>query len=150
MAGEDHLRRMRAVDDALMRNDLETFSNLHAKDTIVHWPGRPEPTRGRDAHRDELQYFKNAFPDMRVQNDPYPVGFTSGDLMCFVSRLTGTFKGPMPGPDGKLIQPNGRKFDIPFSTIARWKDGEIAEEWLFYDQYDMMVQLGLVPSGGGS
>ena len=93
-----------------------------------------------------------AFPDMTVENDPYPVGFTQGEWMCFVSRLRGTFKGPMPGPDGKLIQPNGKKFDIPFSTIARWKDGQIAEEWLFYDNNDMLTQLGLLPgsSGGGA
>jgi predicted ester cyclase len=63
-----------------------------------------------------------------------------------VSRLTGTFKGPLTGPGGKLMQPNGRKFEIAFSTIARWKDGEIAEEWLFYDQFDLLAQLGLVPS----
>jgi predicted ester cyclase len=146
MAGEDHLKRMKSVDDALMRSDFETFASLHAKDTIVHWPGRPEPTRGRVAHRDELQSFMEAFPDCRVQNDPYLIGFTSGEFMCFVSRLTGTFKGPLTGPGGNLMQPNGRKFEIAFSTIARWKDGEIAEEWLFYDQFDLLAQLGLVPS----
>jgi predicted ester cyclase len=144
MASEDHLKRMKTVDDALMRSDFETFASLHAKDTIVHWPGRPEPTRGRAAHRAELESFMKAFPDSRVQNDPYPIGFTSGEFMCFVSRLTGTFKGPMTGPDGRRIPPNGRTFDVPFSTVARWKDGAIAEEWLFYDQYDLMAQLGLM------
>ena len=149
MGGEDHLKRMKTVDDALMKGDMETFSNLHAPDTIVHWPGRPEPTRGRAAHQEELMQMGKAFPDMTVQNDPYPVGLAQGEYMCFVSRLRGTFRGPMPGPDGKLIQPNGKTFDIPFSTIARWKNGMIAEEWLFYDNLDLMMQLGLMPSGGG-
>jgi hypothetical protein len=33
-------------------------------------------------------------------------------------------------------------FDLEFCTVARWKNGEIVEEKLFYDQVDFMRQVG--------
>ena len=34
-------------------------------------------------------------------------------------------------------------FAVGFCTVARWDDGQIAEENLFYDAGGMMRQLGL-------
>jgi len=36
-------------------------------------------------------------------------------------------------PDGTVIQPTGKSFDVVFSTAARWRDGKIVEEYLLYD-----------------
>jgi ketosteroid isomerase-like protein len=52
-------------------------------------------------------------------------------------------KGPMKGPDGKDIPPTGKSFEVDFCTVARWENGEIVEENLFYDVVGMMRQLGL-------
>ena len=50
----------------------------------------------------------------------------------------------MTTPDGKVIQPNGKKFKVEFCTVARWKNGEIIEEKLFYDKILLMQQIGLI------
>jgi ketosteroid isomerase-like protein len=50
----------------------------------------------------------------------------------------------MKGIDGKMIPATNKKFEIDFCTVARWKDGRIAEENLFYDSMGMMRQLGLM------
>jgi hypothetical protein len=34
-------------------------------------------------------------------------------------------------------------FDVLFSTTARWRDGKIVEEYLFYDSGAFMKQIGL-------
>ena len=49
----------------------------------------------------------------------------------------------MMGPDGKDIPPTGKSFEVDFCTVARWVNGEILEENLFYDVVGMMRQLGL-------
>lgn len=50
--------------------------------------------------------------------------------------------GPM-SLGGKTIPPNGKRFEVDFCTVARWHEGQIVEENLFYDVVGMMSQLGL-------
>ena len=51
--------------------------------------------------------------------------------------------GPMAGPGGQVIQPTNKPFDVDFCTVARWDDGQIVEENLFYDLVTFMKQIGL-------
>jgi len=51
--------------------------------------------------------------------------------------------GPMKGPDGKEIPPTGKRFEVDFCTVARWDNGQIVEENLFYDLVTFMKQIGL-------
>jgi len=46
-------------------------------------------------------------------------------------------------PDGTVIQPTGKSFDVFFSTTARWHMGKIVEEYNFYDSATFMKQIGL-------
>ena len=57
--------------------------------------------------------------------------------------FTGTFTGPLELPDGTVIEPTGKSFEVDFSTIARWRDGKIVEEYLKYDNGSFMQQIGL-------
>ena len=50
----------------------------------------------------------------------------------------------MMGPRGKTIPPTNKKFQVDFCTVAHWKNSQIDEENLFYDQAGMMRQLGLM------
>jgi hypothetical protein len=67
-----------------------------------------------------------------------------GDYTCSVADFTGTFKGPMRGPNGKMIQPTNKKFHLEFCTVAYWKGMAIVEERLFYDQMGMLKQIGAI------
>jgi hypothetical protein len=53
-------------------------------------------------------------------------------------------RGPMKGPDGKLIAPTKKKFHIEFCTVAHWINGEIVEENLFYDLVGLLKQIGVM------
>lgn len=101
------------------------------------------PTHGGDDHREEAKRFCAAFPDNRVRNRPYDVLFGDGDFTCFVTRFTGTFTAPLEQSDETFIEPTGERFDVLYSTAARWKDGKIVEEYLFYDNGTFMNQIGL-------
>jgi predicted ester cyclase len=109
----------------------------------VYWPGQQEPTRGRSSHQKEAEEFFKAFPDTHVENDLYLVLFGPGEWTCSVALFTGTHKGPLMASE-KTIELTNKKFQVEFCTVAHWKNGEIVEEKLFYDQPAMMKQLGLM------
>ncbi len=139
---EQNMQLMQTLDDAWNAQDLETFAKRHKPDVVVRWPGKP-PTVGLEAHRKEAHDFFRAFPDQRLANRPYRVFFARGDWTCSIARFTGSMKGPLLGPGGREIPPTGKSFDVEFCTIARWADGQIVEENLFYDLVTFMRQIGL-------
>ena len=138
-----NMELMQTLDDAWNAQDMTVFEARHRRDVVVTWPGKP-PTHGIEAHNEEALEFFRAFPDQKLDNRPYRVFFASGDWTCSIARFTGTFTGPMKGPDGKEIPPTGKRFEVDFCTVARWgEDGRIIEENLFYDLVSFMRQIGL-------
>jgi hypothetical protein len=136
--------RMQMTDDAWNSRDWDSFDSLHDPQCVVYWPGREaSPTHGGDDHRTESQRFCAAFPDNRVKNRPYDILFGEGEFTCFVTRFSGTFTEPFEQPDGSVLQPTGQRFDVLYSTAARWRDGRIIEEYLFYDSATFAQQVGL-------
>jgi hypothetical protein len=137
--------RMVKLDDAWNARDWDTFDAHHSGDSVVvYWPGQEDsPTHGGHDHLAEAQRFCTAFPDNRVHNRPYAILFGEGDYTCFVTRFTGTFTAPLELPDGSTIQPTGKAFDVLYSTTARWTEGKIIEEYLFYDNGTLLKQIGL-------
>lgn len=142
--GLSNIELMRTLDDAWNAQDWETFEKRHTADTVVFWPGQPEPTRGRANHKAESIEFFKTFPDNHLINHPYKVEITQGEWTCTVAEFTGTMLGPMKGSDGKLIPPTNKKFHIEFCTVAHWKGGEIIEEKLFYDLVGLLKQIGVM------
>jgi len=50
----------------------------------------------------------------------------------------------MRGLDGNVHPATDKPFELEFCTVARWKDGEIVEEKLFYDQVGFLRQIGVL------
>lgn len=144
MSPEERMRLMQTLDDAWNSQDWDTFEKRHARDVAVYWPALPEPTRGVDNHRAEAIAFFKIFPDNHIDNDPYKILFAQGDYTCSVARFTGSMQGPMQAPDGRLVPPTGKHFEIEFCTVAHWRGEEITEERLFYDLVGMLRQIGVM------
>jgi hypothetical protein len=137
-------KNMEVFDDL----DFNVFSNQkwqelhksHAKDIVVHWPdGRI--TKGIEPHIEDLKYMFTYAPDTRIKEHPIKIGQT--DWTAVMGVMEGTFTKPMKTPDGKTIQPTGKKFKITMSTLGHWKDGVMIEEYLFWDNQTYMKQIGL-------
>jgi hypothetical protein len=140
---ETNAQRMQKLDDAWNGRDWDTFDSYHDHHSVaVHWPGQESPTLGGHDHRAEAIRFCNAFPDNRVHNQPYDILFGDGDFTCFVTRFTGPFTAPLELPDGTTIQPTGKSFDVLYSTTAKWDNGKIVDEYLFYDNGTFLAQIG--------
>ncbi len=142
MSVKENMRLMQTLDDAWNAKDWETFKKRHAADTAVYWPSQPEPTRGREAHYKEAVEFFKTF-DNRLANNPYKILFGQDNYTCSVADRTVTMIGLMKTPDGRVIEPTHKTARLEFCTVATWKNGEIAEERLFYDMVGLMKQLGI-------
>ncbi len=141
---DDNKKRMQELDDAWNARDPDGIAKFHKPDVVVYWPGKA-PTRGMGNHRAEAIDFFRAFPGQHLDNRPYKVLFASGDWTCSIARFTGSMKGSMLGADGRVIPPTGKSFDVDFCTVAHWDNGQIVEEYLFYDPVTFMRQIGLMP-----
>jgi steroid delta-isomerase-like uncharacterized protein len=127
--------------DKFNSHDAEGWANNYADDAVLYDPQYPEPKRGRDAVKKDIQDFFSAFPDMQFR----VVGVTGSGEHCAVQGVgAGTHNGPMEGPQG-TIEATGKAVEIPFASFLRLNQaGKIAEERRYYDLAGMMGQLGLM------
>src|SRR5260370_290237 len=109
--------------------DFDVFSNQkwdrlhesHAQDIIVTWPDGHE-TRGIDKHIEDLKALFVYAPDITIK--VHPIRFGSGSWTAVTGVMTGTFRRPIPLPDGTSIPPTGKRFAIGMATIGHWISGQ--------------------------
>ena len=94
-------------------------------------------------HQAESEAFFKSIEN-HLDNNPYRVMFGSGDWTCTIARWKGKMIGPWKGLDGKVHDATGKMFELEFCTVARWQNGEIVEENLFYDQVGFLRQIGVL------
>ena len=117
------LALMKKGDDAFNARDFAAVDAVHHPDMVAYIAGLAEPVYGREAHAAAMQQMLRMFPDLHVYSDPYPIQFGSGDWITVVTNATGTFTGAMTLPDGTVIAPTGKAFDVEFGQTTRW-DGD--------------------------
>lgn len=118
-SGQTNMELMKTLDDAWNSQDWDTFEERHADNVSVFSPGQS------DNHRQEAVEFFRIFPDNHLVNNPYKRLSLKDDYTCSVADFTGTFRGPMKGLDGKMIQPTNKKFNLEFCTVAHWLNSRI-------------------------
>lgn len=137
------LALMKRGDDAFNVRDFARMDAVHHPDMVAHIPGSLEPIRGQSAHTEMMRQMFGMFPDVHVDNDPYPIQFGSGDWTTVITRAKGTFIGEMVLPDGTVISGTGKAFDLDFSTTARWGGDLLVEEFVSWDSALQAQQIGL-------
>ncbi len=139
---EMRLTRFDSLDYEFYSNqDWKNFSISHADDIKVVYPDGMITTGLNPQHIDMLTPMFVFAPDTKIKK--HPVMFGSGDWTCVIGEMEGTFSQPMPIGNGKTIPPTNKKFKLSMSTIGRWKDGKMIEEYLFWDNQAFMKQIGL-------
>jgi predicted SnoaL-like aldol condensation-catalyzing enzyme len=73
--------------------DPTVLPPLLAEDVVGHFPGEPEPVRGRDAYVAKIAHFLQLLPDLRLEVAEHA---TNGELhfIRWIARTTGA-KGPV-------------------------------------------------------
>ena len=137
------LALMKKGDDAFNARDLAGVDAVHHPDMVAHITGVPEPIYGREAHSAAMAQLLRMFPDIYVHSDPYPIQFGSGDWITVVTNVTGTFTGEMILPDGKVIAPTGKAFDVEFAQTTKWVGDQLIVISAFWDAALLAQQIGL-------
>jgi hypothetical protein len=136
------LELMTKGDDAFNARDWEAVDTVHHPDMVAHITGLAEPIYGSEAHSAAMRQFLQSFPDMHV-NTPYPIQFGNGDWITVITNVTGTLTGEMVLPDGNVIPPTGKAFDLEFGQTTKWVGDRLIIIAAFWDANLQAGQLGL-------
>ena len=138
------LALMKQGDDAFNARDFAAVDEVHHPDMIAYITGFADLIYGREAHTEAMQQLLRMFPDIHVNSDPYPIQFGSGDWITVVTNATGTFTGEMTLPDGTVIPPTGKKWDVEFGQTTKWHGDQLIVISAFWDAALLRKQIGLV------
>ena len=122
------------------QQDWETFNEIHSSDVLVGWANGKE-THGIDEHAVDVEFVFTYAPDVQILE--HPITFGQGPWTAGTGVVEGTFTEPMILPDGTMIEPTGKKFKYTMVTIAKWEDGQITEEYLYWDNAEVARQMGI-------
>src|ERR1700758_83988 len=140
---EHLLARMTDGDNMCNPRDVTGLDEVHHPDMIAYMTGLAQPIYGRAAHSKAMKDLVKSFPNIRVYT-PYPIQFGSGDWITVVTRPTRTFTGEMTLPDGTVVPPTGKAFDLPeFGQTSKWGGDPLIVLPPFFDPALQARQLGL-------
>jgi predicted ester cyclase len=126
--------------EAFNAHDEQRIRELNSEDTVFEAPGDVS-LQGRDAATDYAMSWLNAFPDARitVQHE-----LTAGEWVVQEFTFTGTHTAPMQSPMGE-IPPTNRSLTGRAVQIFRVEGDAVVDTRLYFDQVEVMTQLGLMP-----
>ena len=130
-------RLLDEIATSLNARDWTAYGRLFTSDLVVHAPGLH--TTGRDARVKWVQDLVVAFPDGRIAVDRV---FAQDDLVCAELRFAGTHTGPM-NSAAATVPATNRKVTFPYCLVLRTKGEQIAELHEYFDQLELVTQLGL-------
>ncbi len=136
------LALMTQGDNAFNARDFKAVDAVHHPDMIAYITGNAEPIYGSKAHADAMQQLLRVFPDMHVQT-PYPIQFGGGDWITVVTHASGTFTGEMRQPDGKIVPPTRKAFDLEFGQTTKWLGDRLIVISAFWDSALLARQIGI-------
>lgn len=127
--------------DVFVEGSTDRLDELLTDDYVLHDPTSPEEIRGRDAFKEYIQTYRNAFSDLDATIETI---IAEDDLVAVRFRVRGTHDGPLPeAPD---LEPTGREIEIVGMEFDRIENGRLAETWQVFDALGMLQQLGVIPS----
>ena len=128
-------------------NDREGWAALYTDDVVYEAPGGARISGLADLKEKYFDALVIAAPD-RGSRDV--VLYADGDHVVEEARYTGTHTGTWRSPNGAEVPATGRKLDFPFVGIFRVGDGKISSIRIYYDQIEVLTQLGLMPGAASS
>jgi steroid delta-isomerase-like uncharacterized protein len=124
----------RFIHELYDRGNLDAAYEIVAEDHVFHVPAGSAYRQGRDAVQKRAAMFRAAFPDLR-----FVLGetFASGDMVATHWTFSGTHRGGFLG-----VEPTGKRVTLEGLSMARVKDGQVAETWGYWDTGEFLSQVG--------
>lgn len=137
---------MDRVTQAGTSGDAEALRELYTEDAVIETPDQGTIT-GRDAIVEWFSGFQKAFPDFTYEPlNEYEIGNTAIDE----GAVSGTHTGPLEAPTGESVPPTGKRIRVRATDLATVENGKVTSHRFYFDQMELLAQLGLVPEGVAS
>jgi len=131
---------MDRATNAVLTGDLEDLREIYSADVVATTPDGGT-LRGIDAFIEWNRAFVGAFSDRAYeptkQQETADCAIDQGDFV-------GTHTNPLQLPDGQSVPPTGRQIRMRSADMATVREGKIVSHDFYFDQLDMLVQLGLM------
>jgi len=126
--------------DAFNAHDEQRMRALYTDNAVLEAPGDAR-MEGADACTEYAMVWLRAFPDARctVHNE-----VASGDWAVLEFTFEGTHEDTLAGPAGEIPATHKHLAGRGIQTI-RVEGDKIAQENLYFDQVQVLTQLGLMP-----
>jgi predicted ester cyclase len=137
MSTEEYKAIARRFYAAIDASQAQTAPPEISPDIVVHQTGAPGPLN-LEAFQQFGRGFYEAFPDLQH----VIVGqVAEGDRVVNRLIVRGTHRGSFQG-----IAPTGRQIAIEAISEHRLAGGQIVEQWIMFDTFGLMQQLGVMPA----
>lgn len=126
----------RFFEEIAMKGNFDVIDECVAADYVTHDIMQSGDTgNGRDGLRQTVGMWRSAFDmtfDMTRQ-------IAEGDCVTTLWDWKGVHKGDFMG-----VAPTGKEFSMSGCTTCRIENGQIAEDWWYYDAPGLMRQMGMM------
>jgi len=130
-------RLMTAMDT----KDRETLAGCFAVDAVLRTPGQGD-IRGWNAIADYFFHFWEAMPDVRYER---LATHEAADVAVVEGFVAGTNTGQLSLPTGGTLPATGRQVRVRSCDVATVEAGVITSHHAYFDQVELLGQLGLLP-----
>lgn len=131
----------RVTETAMGRKDLEALKKLYAADCVIETPDAGT-LRGPEAVATWFGQFFVALPDAAWESS---CKHDSGNVAIDEGFVVGTNTGPLAMPTGEELAPTGRRVRVRGCDVATVEDGQVTSHHFYFDQLELLTQLGIAP-----
>jgi ketosteroid isomerase-like protein len=128
---------------AVLNGDIPAIMRCYAANAVL---SAPEGTfRGRE----EIEHYWRSFQVEPFSDSAatFTAKFEAGDIAVDEWIFSATHTGPLDVPGGDAIPATGRRVSLRGADVGVVRDGAITEHRLYYDQAELLTQIGLTPAG---
>ena len=139
-AGEQNKALIKRIHAELAQGNAAIMDEVLAPGYVRHCQAMPPELQ----ELTDIKVFKGFLTEFTAAcpgyTDVVSQMVAEGDMVAYVSTMTGTQTGPMGG-----LPPSGKDFILVNIVIHRFADGKVAESWVSWDNVAMLSQLGYFP-----
>ncbi len=128
---------------AVLAGDVEALRDIYAEDVVATTPDEGT-LNGIDAYLEWNRSFIASFSDRAYEPQrEFETDDCAIDQGYFVARHTKDLELP----DGQSLPASGKQIRVRAVDLATVRDGKIVQHDFYFDQLDMLMQLGMTPAG---
>ena len=128
---------------AIIAGELEALRDIYADDVVATTPDEGT-VHGIDAYLEWNRSFIASFSDRSFESQR---GFETEGCAIDQGYFVATHTKDLALPGGQSLPASGKQIRVRAVDLATVRDGKIVQHDFYFDQLDMLTQLGMTQAG---